>query len=123
MFNRTSNDTRRLSALSGPSFRWRFWPSILFKPQNFRATPEDLFSLVVEEVWVGLYDANGGSADASWDARIAEMTVEYDNQSGANDCLYWTGNHLAGRYPNEIISSNSAKEDPENPLEIRQRVV
>ena len=94
-----------------------------FQPQNFRATPEDLRSPQLSSVWVGLYDSGGGSVDVSYEAFKATMCVGYDNQIGANDCTYWTDNHLADRYSNAIISSSSAKEELENPLEIRQRVV
>ena len=67
-----------------------------FQPQNFRATPEDLVSPVINYVHVALTDAAAGSVDASWDARRATMGVSWDNQIGGNDCVYWTGNHLAG---------------------------
>ena len=66
-----------------------------FQPLG-RSTPEAVRSPVIKGVWVNLYDANRGSVDASWDARIAERAVKYDNQAGGNDCCYWTGDHLAG---------------------------
>ena len=66
-----------------------------FQPQNFRSTPEDLRSPVVFSVWVGLYDGEN-PVSASYEANRATMGAGYDNQIGANDCCYWTGNHLAG---------------------------
>lgn len=66
-----------------------------FQPQNFsRPAPEDLRSPQVSSVWVGFYDAGGNSVDSSQYGRKASMGVGYDNQIGANDCCYWTGNHI-----------------------------
>ena len=67
-----------------------------FQPQNFRSTPEDLRSPVVFSIWVGLYDRSENSVDVSYEANKADMVVGYDNQVGANDCVYWTDDHWHG---------------------------
>ena len=72
-----------------------------FSPQNFRSTPEALRSPQVSSVWVGLYNAGGNTVDASYEASKASMGVGYDNQIGANDCCYWTGNHIRYGYGTE----------------------
>ena len=46
---------------------------------------------------MGLYDGRS-SVDASYEAFKAEMGVSWDSQVGANDCLYWTGNHIGIGY-------------------------
>ena len=61
-----------------------------------RTSPKALISPVITEVYVDLYDARGNSVDASWDASKASIGVEWENQVGGNDCVYWTGDHLPG---------------------------
>lgn len=65
-----------------------------FQLRNFRSTPEDLRSPWISSVWVGIYDAAGNSVSYSALGRKASMGVGYNNQVGANDCLYWTGDHV-----------------------------
>ena len=66
----------------------------LFQPQNFRSSPEPLVSPVINYVQVNLYDSDENSVDVSYEAVKASAAVSYDNQAGANDCLYWDGNIL-----------------------------
>lgn len=63
-------------------------------PRNFRSSPEDLRSPQVSSVWMSIYDAAGNSVSYSALGRKASMGVGYDNQIGANDCCYWTGDHI-----------------------------
>ena len=63
--------------------------------------PEDLRSPQVSSVWVGLYDRSENSVDVSYEAVYANMGVGYDNQIGANDCAYWTGDHVGIGYGTE----------------------
>ena len=54
-------------------------------PQNFQSFPVDIWSPVVSSVYVN-FD-NPSNSHSAYQDKLS-MSVHYDNQPGANDCVY-----------------------------------